>query len=193
MKTKNCIFRIFIVLFIIFLCSCVGMETVENESNETINQEIAKAQTAQGVEFRFKGKPVSGGFFYKVPISGEETYNINQSLKKLLKDWCEINFGRIEENSIDEITVKIKDLDYDGGENTFLKSIYLEVNVHGNIKDNFFDKDIALSRSFSRAVSANPNFKGSTLANKAKTNINRFLMQLVEKIDNYLKKDIHKN
>jgi hypothetical protein len=189
MKKVHLVFTIFILMVFCFLGSCAEMDTADDTTPSIPKSRIPQTPTSKGIEFTLEGQSMMGGS-YTVPLPEGDSYNINRPFENLLRDWAELNFGSIEDNSLNDIVVTIKNMDYDGGNNTFLKSIYLQVNIKGSIQDKFFDKNISLSQSFTRSSAADPNFKGSTLAVKAKTNINRFLMQLVEKIDNYLKQDL---
>ena len=189
MRKIYLVFVIFILTAFCFLGSCAEMDATDAATPSIHPQKIPQKPNSKGIEFVFDGQPMAGNS-YTIPLPEGDSYNINRPFENLLRDWAELNFGSIEDNSLNSITITIKDMNYDGGNNTFLKSIYLQVNIQGSIQDKFFDKDISLNQSFTRSSAANPEFKGSSLANKAKTNINRFLMQLVGKIDNYLKEDI---
>jgi len=132
----------------------------------------------------------SMAFSDEIPIGEGQKYNVRSSFRIALRDWLEYKFGEINENALDEVKVEILSINYDGGNNTFLKSISTEIRLTGDIDGIYFDKEMTFERSFSRSTLENPDYKGSTLSVKAKTNLDRYLMQFVEKIKGYLKENV---
>lgn len=132
----------------------------------------------------------SVAFSDEIPLGENEKYNVKNSFKKALRDWLEYKFGTVEADAFNEIDVQILSINYDGGRNTFLKSTSVQIRLTGNINGIHFDKKMTFESNFSRSVTGNPDYKGSTITIKAKTNLDRFLMQFVEKIKNYIKDNI---
>jgi len=177
-------YLIFTIILYLFIGCAVNGEIATGSNNSQSNSKIS---AEEGVALEVN----SVAFSNTIPIGDNETYDVENSFRIALKDWLEYKFGKINEDAFDEINVDILSINYDGGNNTFLKSASMQIRLTGDINGVYFDEKMTFESSFSRSTTENPDYKGSSLSIKAKTNLDRFLIMSVEKIKNYLKDNIN--
>lgn len=189
MKNKR-LFQVLILFLtlIYFFISIIGC-AVNGEIGSAPDEKDNRSSTInanEGIALEVN----SVAFSDDIPIGEGQKYNVRNSFKIALQDWLEYKFGKINESAIDEVNVQILSINYDGGNNTFLKSVSMQIRLTGDINGIFFDKEMTFEQNFSRSAVENPDYKGSTLSVKAKTNLDRYLIQYVEKIKSYLQQNV---
>lgn len=191
MKNKNYAGGLIIYFLILITLLCFSAGCAVNGEVATGQAKENKDSTADiSAEEGIALDVTSMAFSDEIPIGEGQKYHIRSSFRIALRDWLEYKYGKINENAFDEVKIEILSINYDGGNNTFLKSVSMEIRLTGDIDGIYFDKEMTFSRSFSRSTVENPDYKGSTLSVKAKTNLDRYLMQYVEKIKDYIKTNV---
>lgn len=178
-------FIITLIFVVTLIAGCAFNGEIESATNEK-KKSSSPISANEGVALEV----TSEAFSDDIPIGEGQKYNIRNSFRIALRDWLEYKFGKINENAFDEVNVQILSINYDGGNNTFLKSVSMQIRLSGDINGIYFDEEMTFEQNFSRSAVENPDYKGSTLSIKAKTNLDRFLMLYVEKIKSYLKENV---